>query len=125
MVLSIGTDIVDVKRVEKAIKRRGERFGRKILCPDELAEWQKRKCSPAFLAKRFAAKEAISKALGTGIGKHVSFQNIIIGNEANGAPKASLKHGADKEMRKFGASKLLLSISDEREYALAFAVLSK
>ena len=125
MVLSIGTDIVDVKRIEKIIERRGERFGKRILSPDEMIEWHEKNFSPAFLAKRFAAKEAISKALGTGIGKHVSFQNIIIGNEASGAPKASLKYGADKEMRKFGASKLLLSISDERDYALAFAVLSK
>ena len=124
MVLSIGTDIVDVKRVERAIKRRGERFGRKILCPDELTEWQKRKFSPAFLAKRFAAKEAIAKALGTGIGKGVTFQNIEISNDAGGAPRATLNRSADQVMRNFGARKVLLSISDERNYAVAFAVLS-
>ena len=98
MVLSIGTDIVDVKRVEKAIKRRGERFGRKILCPDELAEWQKRKCSPAFLAKRFAAKEAIAKALGTGIDiqEHVLIQRG--GRMDIHSQKSSWKNGIGKNI---------------------------
>ena len=124
MVLSIGTDIVDVKRIEKAIKRHGERFGQKILSSDELTEWRRRKCSPAFLAKRFAAKEAVAKALGTGIGKGVTFQNIEISNDASGAPTATLNRSADQVMRNFGARKVLLSISDERNYAVAFAVLS-
>ena len=124
MVLSIGTDIVDVKRIEKALKRRGERFGQKVLSPDELNEWHKRECSPAFLAKRFAAKEAIAKALGTGIGNGVTFQNIEISNDAGGAPTATLNRSADQVMRNFGARKVLLSISDERNYAVAFAILS-
>ena len=89
MVFSIGTDIVDIARIERLIKRYGERFGRKVLSLEELTAWRISKLSPAFLAKRFAAKEAIAKALGTGIGSGVGFQNIIIRHEANGAPAAS------------------------------------
>ena len=124
MVFSIGTDIVDIARIERLIKRYGERFGKRVLSLEELTAWHISKCSPAFLAKRFAAKEAVAKALGTGIGSGVGFQNIIISNEANGAPAASLNRGAAKAMRNLGASRVLLSISDERSYALAFAMLS-
>ena len=124
MVFSIGTDIVDIARIERLIKRYGERFGRRVLSLEELTDWHMSNCSPAFLAKRFAAKEAVAKALGTGIGSGVGFQNIIIRHEANGAPAASLNRGAAKAMRNFGASRVLLSISDERSYAIAFAMLS-
>ena len=124
MVFSIGTDIVDIFRIDRLITRYGERFGKRVLSLEELADWHISKCSPAFLAKRFAAKEAVAKALGTGIGSGVGFQNIIIRHEVNGAPAASLTGGAAKAMRNFGASRVLLSISDERSYAIAFAVLS-
>jgi phosphopantetheine--protein transferase-like protein len=81
---------------------------------------------PAYivdLAKRFAAKEAIAKALGTGIGHGVSFQDMIITNNAKGAPEVVLSGGAARIMAEQGAHKVLLSLADERHYAIAYAIL--
>ena len=125
MVCSIGTDIVNVKRIERSVNRYGERFVNRILNPAEVIQWRQRERDSNFLAKRFAAKEAISKALGTGIGRGVSFQNIVISNDSKGVPLVSVSKGALKALEAQGASRVLLSISDEKEYAIAFAVLAE
>ncbi|MDB9844397.1 holo-ACP synthase, partial [Porticoccaceae bacterium] len=74
MALAIGTDIVEIKRIAAVLERQGNKFIQRILCDTEQAEYQRLKQSVAFLAKRYAAKEAVAKALGTGIGNGVSFQ---------------------------------------------------
>ncbi len=78
----------------------------------------------AYLAKRFAAKEALSKALGTGIGK-VSWQDMETVNDLAGAPAILLTGDAKKYLRKLGANNVLLSLSDERDFAVAFVVLTQ
>ena len=125
MIFSIGTDIVNVRRIEQSVGRHGERFVNRILNPTEVVQWNQRKRDLSFLAKRFAAKEAILKALGTGIGRGVSFQNIVISNDSKGVPLVSVSKGALKALEATGASRVLLSISDEKEYAIAFAVLAE
>ena len=125
MIFSIGTDIVNVRRIEQSVSRHGERFVNRILNPTEVVQWNQRKRDLSFLAKRFAAKEAISKALGTGIGRGVSFQNIVISNDSNGVPLVSVSKDALKALEATGASRVLLSISDEKEYAIAFAALAE
>ena len=123
MVLAIGTDIVDIQRIATSLERTGECFAERILSSDELDEWHRKESSAAFLARRFAAKEAISKALGTGIGHGVSFQHIVITNDARGAPIACLSGGAQQALQAMGGRRVLLSLSDERRYAIAHAMI--
>ena len=89
MVFSIGTDIVDIARIERLIKRYGERFGRRVLSLEELTDWHMSNCSPAFLAKRFAAKEAVIKALNNK--NKIKFNFIEIRHYPNGKPYVILK----------------------------------
>jgi holo-[acyl-carrier protein] synthase len=109
MIIGIGTDIVDIRRIEKLLLESGEKFLARIFNDEERGD------GAAHYAKRFAAKEAIAKALGTGIGSKVSFKDIVITNDENGAPKAEIKSQKSKV-------KVHLSMSDEYPYALAYAL---
>ncbi len=124
MVIAIGTDIVEIARIAEVLERQGERFIDRILTVSEKTLYNQSK-SVSFVAKRFAAKEAVAKALGTGIGRGVSFQDIVISNNAKGAPLVELSNGAADVMRELGGARMLLSLSDERHYALAHAVLTE
>ena len=122
MALSIGTDIVDIDRIGASLERLGERFAERVLSVEELRQWRDKSSSVAFLARRFAAKEAVSKALGTGIGRGVSFQDIVITHNAQGAPQVQLSGGAQAALEAMAASRVLISLSDERRYAIAYAM---
>ena len=122
MALSIGTDIVDIERIAASLERVGERFAERVLSVEELRQWRGKNSSVAFLARRFAAKEAVSKALGTGIGRGVSFQDIVITHNAQGAPQVRLYGGAQAALEAMAASRVLISLSDERRYAIAYAM---
>ncbi|PHS76350.1 MAG: holo-ACP synthase [Porticoccus sp.] len=124
MIVAIGTDIVQVARISEALNRHGRDFARRILCPRELTLFDSKPNPAAYLAKRFAAKEALSKALGTGIGK-VSWQDMETVNDPAGAPAILLTGNAKKYLRKLGANNVLLSLSDERDFAVAFVVLTQ
>jgi holo-[acyl-carrier protein] synthase len=124
MVIAIGTDIVEIARIAEVLERQGERFIDRILTVSEKTLYNQSK-SVSFVAKRFAAKEAVAKALGTGIGRGVSFQDIVISNNAEGASLVELSNGAADVMRELGGARMLLSLSDERHYALAYAVLTE
>jgi len=89
MILGIGTDLAVIERVEQALNRHGERFARRILTPDELVRFGQHAQPVAFLAKRFAAKEAAAKAIGTGIGA-ISWQDLEIRSLPSGAPELIL-----------------------------------
>ena len=123
MVKGIGTDIVDIRRMVKVLERPGDKFVQRVLTAAEQREFARLNNSPAFLAKRFAAKEAVAKALGTGIGNGLSFQDMNVTNNDRGAPAVELSAGAAKVMHDCGASQVLLSIADEADYALAYAIL--
>lgn len=125
MVIAVGTDIVEIRRIADSMQSLGQRFVQRVLCPPEIEAFELRSRNAAFLAKRFAAKEATAKALGTGIGRGVSFQDIEIYNTPNGAPCIRLSGGAANRMREIGATRIQLSLSDEREYAVAFVVLTE
>lgn len=124
MVIGIGTDIVQIDRIAKVLERQGDKFAQRILTLTEQREFIRLNNSVAFLAKRFAAKEAVAKALGTGIGHGVSFQDINVIKDNKGAPAISLSGGAEVVMRKRGGSQVLLSLADEVQYALAYAILT-
>lgn len=123
-VLGVGTDIVSVARIEKSWQRFGDKFAGQILHSNEAAVLASKQNAPRFLAKRFAAKEAVSKALGTGFAQGVSASDIEVVTQESGAPAVVLHGGAAAMLAQLGATQCQLSISDEKEFAVAFAVLS-
>jgi holo-[acyl-carrier protein] synthase len=105
MIFGIGTDIVQISRIQNSLDRYGERFARRILGGEELVDFQRTLHPARFLARRFAAKEAVVKAYGTGFTQGITFQDIVVSHDAAGKP--------------------LLVLSGEREYAVAFVTLLK
>lgn len=120
----IGTDMVFVPRIQGLYQRFGERFAKRILTPKELARVQDLHDPVPFLAKRFAAKEALSKALGTGIGKEVGFHDIAIVNDAKGKPVVEWSSKGQAFIQSLRVKHAHISLSDEQDYALAFVVLN-
>jgi holo-[acyl-carrier protein] synthase len=123
-VIAVGTDILRVQRIDDVVDRLGGRFVQRILTPREQEEYAASPQPNRLLAKRFAAKEAIAKALGTGIGRGVSWQDIVVGHDDHGAPMVTLSGGALEVASARGGSRVELSLADEAEYVVAFAVLA-
>jgi holo-[acyl-carrier protein] synthase len=123
--IAVGTDILKVARIDEVLARLGNRFVRRILTLQEQEEYHASKQPGRFLAKRFAAKEAIAKSLGTGIGRGVSWQDIQIEHDAHGAPRVRLLGGAQRVAGDRGGVRVELSVADEIDYVVAFAVLAK
>ena len=120
--IAIGTDIVEVRRIEQVFARQGQRFLARILTERELAVAGSLTCPARYLARRFAAKEAISKALGTGIGRQLSWRDLAIESHDSGAPYVVLSSRGRAVLESRGGNRVLITISDERAYAVAFAV---
>ena len=126
-IFGIGTDIVNIRRMEKSLKRHGSKFKNNIFSKDEITYCEKKKNSGAFYAKRFAAKEAFSKALGTGIRKGVSLKNIEVANNVYGKPFILLKGNLPNYLKKKVKSKkydIHLSLSDDNPWAQATVIIS-
>ena len=123
MVIGVGCDLTSIARVERSLARLGARFAERILAPAELALFASSPKPAAYLAKRFASKEAVAKALGTGIGAAASFQDISIGSSASGQPLVELSGSARATAAAMGVRSIKISISDEADMALAFVVL--
>ncbi len=124
-IYGIGIDIVQIDRVLSSVSRHGDGFAKKILHANEFKKYSALKYKERYLAKRFAAKEAFAKALGTGIVEGVTLPKIEVVNSEAGKPEILL-HGATLE--KVSALKIqsiFLSISDEKEYAVAQVILEK
>jgi len=123
--IGIGTDIVEIKRVEAVLARHPWRFPQRILGAAELARLQASSTPARYLARRFAAKEAVAKAFGTGIGGHLAWQDLEVTNNASGAPEVQLSPRGAGLLASLGGARVLVSLSDERAYAVAFAVVLK
>ncbi len=123
-IVGIGTDLVAVARVAAALSRHGERFASRVLAAAEFDEWQRLVPSlqAAFLAKRFAAKEAFAKAWGTGFGAALSWQDLWVRHTALGQPQWAFAPAFATRFHE-RCSAAHLSIADEQDYALAFVVL--
>lgn len=123
MIFGIGTDIVEVSRIEASIEKFGDDFAERILAESEMQSYLDSSIKPRFLAKRFAAKEAFSKALGTGLREPATFQNIAVSHDDLGKPILVLA----QPLQDFLATKTIqymhISISDEKNLAAAFVVL--
>ncbi len=123
-VIAIGTDLLDSSRIGQALERHGERFVQRILTPAEQVLYRARANPLNFLAKQYAAKEALAKALGTGIAKGVGFQQLEILRDELGAPQVLLHAAAAERLRVLGGQRALVSLSDEGDWIQAFALLS-
>ncbi|MCX7189361.1 MAG: hypothetical protein RLZZ541_618 [Pseudomonadota bacterium] len=123
MIFGIGTDIVEVARIEASIAQFGDEFAKRILADDEFSMYLQSKIKARFLAKRFAAKEAFSKALGTGLRDPATFQNIAVAHDDLGKPMLVLASELQDFLQSRQITKMHISISDERNLATAFVVL--
>ena len=123
-IYGIGTDIVSVDRIKKSLKNKN--FLKRLFCEEEILKCTKLISSHNCYAKRFAAKEAFSKALGTGVSNGINFNEIIIMNEKNGKPFIKLRGKTMEVIKKKFKKKLkiALSLSDEKKYAVAFVTIS-
>ena len=121
MIYGIGTDILDIQRIENIYQHHGETFARRILTTDEWHLFQNMP-SARFLAKRFAAKEAFAKAVRTGLISPVSLQNISILHDDSGAPYFSVNAVLQTWLQKRHIEHLHLSISDEKNLVVAMVV---
>ena len=126
-IFGIGTDIVNIRRIEQSLKKHKFSFKNKIFSKKEISYCEKRKNPGAFYAKRFAAKEAFSKALGTGIRKGINLKNIEISNNVHGKPFIVLKGNIANYLKKKIKSKkydIHLSLSDDKPWAQATVIIS-
>jgi len=122
MIESLGIDLIEIKRVKKVKERWGKRFLERVYTPKELEYCLKKRYPENSLAGRFAAKEAVMKALGTGLSSGVSWREIEILNDKKGKPEILL-YGKTKKL--LGKKKVLISISHTKEDAIAQAVIIK
>ena len=129
MIYGIGTDIIRIQRIEAALERNGERFAEKILGPLELEKYHRRQQQVAargirFLATRFAAKEAFSKAVGLGMRMPMSWRAMQTVNAPSGKPVV-VTSGALKDFMDRNRLQAQVSITDETDYAVAFVIIEK
>ena len=126
-IFGIGTDIVNIKRIHNLLKKRGYVFKNKIFSKNEISYCENKKSSSSFYAKRFAAKEAFSKALGTGIRKNVNLKNIEVSNNSQGKPSIKLSGELAALLKKKVKGKkynIYLSLSDDKPWAQATVIIS-
>ena len=123
MILGIGTDIVSIARLRRALERGGAHFRDHAFTPEESAAALRMHDALPRFAGRWAAKEALAKALGTGCGEHCSWEEISITNCDNGKPEMRLSGKTLTTFEKLGGKRLHLSISHEEEYACATVVI--
>ena len=121
-ILGIGTDIVECLRIAQMIERHGELFLQRVFTPYEITYCQDRKAATQHFAGRWAAKEAVLKAMGTGWTRGISWQDVEVRNEFGGKPQIVLGGGAREICTNAGVEKVLISISHCRHYATAYAV---
>jgi len=123
MIFGIGTDIVEVSRIKASIEEFGDGFAQRILAESEFLSYQESHIKARFLAKRFAAKEAFSKALGTGLRAPATLQNIAVSHDDLGKPVLILAPELQALLQARNIRQTHISISDEKNLAAAFVVL--
>ncbi|GKT22280.1 holo-ACP synthase [Acidovorax sp. SUPP3334] len=129
MIYGIGTDICDIRRIRASLERHGDRFAEKVLAEGELATWRERGArwperGVRYLATRFSAKEAFSKAIGMGMRMPMTWRHCEVAKLPSGQPVIVL-HGALKEWFEGQGLQCHLSVTDESDYAASFCVVEK
>ncbi len=122
MIIGIGTDIIEISRILSLLDKHAESFAKRILSTKEFTKYHETAIKEKYIAKKWAAKEAISKALGTGFTQGVSFTDITINHNQHGKPLVSLSGKTKDYADSMGIKKWSISISDEKHYALAFVI---
>ncbi len=120
--IGLGTDITECLRIARMIERHGELFINRVYTPEEIKYCQSRKQSTQHFAGRWAAKEAILKALGTGWRKGISWRNIEIRNEPGGRPVVAVRGGVKEAVEQLGVAEIHVTISHCRSHATATAI---
>ena len=123
MIFGIGTDIVEYARIEKMFARYGDRFAARVLSERELTEYRNAANPARLLAKRFAAKEAFAKAVGSGLREPVSLRRISVTHDGLGKPVLQFDETLRNYLAQLGINGHHLSVSDERDFIVAFVVL--
>lgn len=123
MIHGIGSDIVDVRRIQESLDQHGRRLAERILASAELEEYDQNSSQAHYLAKRFAAKEATAKALGCGFRHGLSMKHICVTRDELGKPGLHFEAVAKQKSQQAGITSVHLTLSDERHYAIAFVVL--
>jgi holo-[acyl-carrier protein] synthase len=123
MIYGVGTDLIEIKRVERVLERFGERFAQRILCEPELKRFRAHKQPVSYLAKRFAAKEAFTKALGTGIHAPANWHGVWVVNLKSGKPQLEFSVELQKLLQQRQIRRSHLSLTDERDIAAATVIL--
>lgn len=127
MIIGIGSDLIDIRRIEKTLERHGERFRARVFTDVEQAKSDRRKERAASYAKRFAAKEACSKALGTGLSRGVFWRDMGVVNLPGGKPTMELTGGAAKRLAEMMPANhravVHLTITDDYPLAQAFVII--
>ena len=123
MIYGVGSDLVEIPRVERALARFGERFARRILCEPELQRFHGHAKPAAYLAKRFAAKEAFTKALGTGIHAPANWHGVWVINLKSGKPQLEFSGALAALLCDRGIRRSHLTLTDERGMAAATVIL--
>jgi holo-[acyl-carrier protein] synthase len=123
MIVGIGTDVCSIERIRKSLDRFGDRLVKRILTPAERPRFSRVKDKAGHLAKRFAAKEAFSKAIGTGIHAPFTWQSITVTRNARGKPGIEPSTAMAKHLKKIGVTGAHISLTDDGDVAMAFVVL--
>lgn len=121
-ILGLGTDIVEIVRIEAVITRNGDRLAQRVLHQTEWQVYQQHQQPGRFLAKRFAVKEAAAKAFGTGIRNGLAFNQFEVFNDELGKPKLRLHQRAAELAQEMGVQSIHVSLADERHYACATVI---
>lgn len=121
-IVGIGTDIIECLRIAQMIERHGELFINRVYTDHEIGYCSARKAATQHYAGRWAAKEAVLKALGTGWRRGISWRDIEVRNQPSGAPTIALRGGAREALERAGIQRIHLSISHCRSHAIAYAV---
>lgn len=125
MIHGIGTDLVSIARIARALARHGERFARRILAETEVAQYAASAQPARFVAKRFAVKEAYAKAFGTGIGAELTWHDIRIAHDARGKPLIQPSPQLAMVLADRGLLSCHVSLSDETDMVVAFVIIER
>ena len=123
MIFGIGTDLVHIPRMQILLDKHDDKIAQRILTDAEFAQFQKSNKPAAFLAKRFAAKEATAKALGTGFRDGLSLRHIEVNNDSKGKPTLTFFQRGLALLDELNIGQSMISLSDEGDYAIAYVVL--
>ena len=122
-ILGLGTDIVEIARIEAVISRSGDRLAKRVLSANEWVQYQAHQQPVRFLAKRFAVKEAAAKAFGTGIRNGLAFNQFEVFNDELGKPRLRLWDEAQRLAERMGVTSVHVTLADERHYACATVII--